>query len=118
MQEKQDSSTPTESAEPLVSRTSSAAPRPGGLASVPDVRAEIARLYRDARVGKMEPAELTKLVWALRVLWEIVRSEKIDNTPTEHKEADLSKLEASEMQELDRLMRKAAGEPDQEYIPK
>lgn len=50
--------------------------RPGALNSLRRVRSELAAVYRDARVGRISAAELTRFAYALNVLARLLESEQ------------------------------------------
>ena len=54
-------------------------PRPGKLTHIADVRKELASIYRDARQGKMDSADLTRFAYALKILKDMIVDEKLDN---------------------------------------
>ena len=54
-------------------------PRPGKLTHIADVRKELASIYRDARQGKMDSADLTRFAFALKILKDMIVDEKLDN---------------------------------------
>ena len=54
-------------------------PRPGKLTHIADVRKELASIYRDARQGKLDPADLTRYAFALKILKDMIRDEKLDD---------------------------------------
>ena len=53
-------------------------PRPGKLTHIGDVRKELASIYRDTRQGKLDPADLTRYAFALKVLKDMIVDEKLD----------------------------------------
>ncbi len=53
-------------------------PRPGKLTHIGDVRRELASIYRDTRQGKLDPADLTRYAFALKVLKDMIVDEKLD----------------------------------------
>ena len=53
-------------------------PRPGSLANLRKVRQELGRAYRDARQGKMETAELSRLAYALNILGKLCEGESFE----------------------------------------
>ena len=53
-------------------------PRPGKLTQIGDVRRELASIYRDTRQGKLDPADLTRYAFALKVLKDMIVDEKLD----------------------------------------
>ena len=52
-------------------------PRPGKLTHIADVRKELASIYRDARQGKLDTAELTRYAYALKILRDMLIDEKL-----------------------------------------
>ena len=54
-------------------------PRPGKLTHIGDVRRELASIYRDTRQGKLDPADLTRYAFALKVLKDMIVDEKLDD---------------------------------------
>ena len=53
-------------------------PRPGSLSTLTRVRRELGRAYRDARTGKIDPNELTKLAYALNVMGKLLEGESFE----------------------------------------
>lgn len=54
-------------------------PRPGKLTHVADVRKELAGIYRDARQGKLDATDLTRFAYALKILRDMIRDQKLDD---------------------------------------
>ena len=53
--------------------------RPGRLRTVGDVRAELAQIYRDARVGRLETPVATRLTYLLAVLQKAIEAETLES---------------------------------------
>ena len=54
-------------------------PRPGKLTHIADVRKELASIYRDARQGMLDTADLTRFAYALKILRDMIRDEKLED---------------------------------------
>ena len=120
MAQNQDDAPPAQQPEPVVERVSSAPPRPGGLASITAVRREIANVYRDSKTYNLPPSDGTKLVYMLQTLIGAIGAESKDDTADEQPSTfDWSRLNQTEVDAIENLMKKGAGEldADAEVIP-
>jgi len=52
--------------------------RPVKLVTIRDVRSEMAKLYREARAGEIDPQDMTRFVYALRSIGELIRDEDLE----------------------------------------
>ncbi len=53
-------------------------PRPGPLNTLRRVRGELARVYRDARTRRLDPADATKLTYMLGTLARILEVDQLE----------------------------------------
>ncbi len=50
-------------------------PRPGALNTLGRVREELGQIYRDARQGRMQTQDLTRLAYTLSLLSKVIETE-------------------------------------------
>lgn len=48
------------------------------LSSSADIRRELAKVYRDARQGKIDPADATKLAYLLDLMRKMIETEELE----------------------------------------
>ena len=53
-------------------------PRPGALNSIPRIRDELARVYRDARTGRIPTGEATRLAYILNVMARLIETGELE----------------------------------------
>lgn len=53
--------------------------RPIPLATLADVRAELGRVYRESRAGRIAPADLTRFAYTLRQIGDLISLTELEN---------------------------------------